>query len=79
MLEIHSMKTKPDGAPARIEGDRACLWSWVSSVQTATHNKYGDRNRAAHHSGWDVPFWFVVSSPALGVLVAFLALAFFCR
>jgi len=59
--------------------DKVCLWSWFSSVQAATHNKYEDRTRTAHHSGWDVPFWFAVSSPLLGVLVALLALAIFCQ
>jgi hypothetical protein len=33
----------------------------------------------AHDSGWDVSFWFAVSSPLLGLLVALLALAIFLR
>jgi hypothetical protein len=60
-----------------IADDRACLWSWFSSVQAATHNEHGDRTRTAHDSGWDVSFWFAVSSPLLGVLLALLALQFF--
>jgi hypothetical protein len=62
-----------------IADDKACLWSWFSSVQAATHNEHGDRTRTAHHSGWDVPFWFAVSSPLLGLLVALLGLTIFCR
>ena len=30
-------------------------------------------------SGWRVSFWFAVSSPLIGVLLAFLAAAIFCR
>jgi hypothetical protein len=33
----------------------------------------------AKKSDWDVSFWFAISSPLLGVLVAILALAIFCR
>jgi hypothetical protein len=62
-----------------IADDGGCLWNWFSSVQAAIHNKYKDRTRTAHHSGWDVPFWFAVSSPLLGVLFALLALAMFWR
>jgi hypothetical protein len=29
------------------------------------------------HPGWDVSFWFAVLSPALGVLVGFIALLLF--
>jgi hypothetical protein len=72
------MKTKPDCATVRVAGDEACLWSWFSSVQAATRNEHRDRTRTAHHLGWDVPFWFAVSSPLVGVLVALLALAIFC-
>jgi len=28
-------------------------------------------------SGWNVPFWFAVLSPVLGILAGFLALLFF--
>jgi hypothetical protein len=28
-------------------------------------------------SGWDIPFWFAVLSPVLGILMGFLALLFF--
>jgi hypothetical protein len=66
VLEIDSMKTEP----GCVEGDRAFLWSWFSSVQAATHDKYEDRTRTAHDSGWDVSFWFAVSIPLLGVLAA---------
>ena len=52
-----------------ITDDGACLWSWFSSVQAATHNEHGDRTRTAHDSGWDVS--------VAGVLVALLALAIF--
>jgi hypothetical protein len=62
-----------------IADDRDCLWSWFSSVQAATHDQHGDQTRTAHHSGWDVPFWFAVSSPFLGVLLGILALAIFFR
>jgi hypothetical protein len=60
-----------------IADDGACLWSWFGSVQAATHHEHGDRTRTAHHSGWDVPFWFAVSSPLLGVLVVLLVLTIF--
>jgi hypothetical protein len=73
------MKTKPDCATVQVASDGACLWSWFSSVQAATHNEHGDRARTTHQSGWDLPFWFAVSSPLLGVLVALLALAIFSR
>jgi hypothetical protein len=36
-------------------------------------------NKIAKDSGWDVSFWFAVSSPFLGVLLAILALAIFFR
>jgi hypothetical protein len=35
-------------------------------------------NKTAKDSGWDVSFWFAVSSPLLGVLLAIVALAIFC-
>ena len=28
-------------------------------------------------SGWDIPFWFAVLSPVLGILAGFFALLFF--
>jgi hypothetical protein len=31
----------------------------------------------AQRSGWDVSFWFAISSPLLGILLAILALAIF--
>jgi hypothetical protein len=62
-----------------IADDGACLWSWFSSVQAAAHNEHGDRTRTAHDSDWSVSFWFAVSSPLIGVLLAFLAAAIFCR
>jgi len=37
------------------------------------------RNPTAEDSCWNISFWFAVSSPLLGVLLAFLALAVFCR
>jgi hypothetical protein len=36
-------------------------------------------NPIAEDSGWDFSFWFAVSSPLLGVLLAIVALAIFCR
>jgi hypothetical protein len=36
-------------------------------------------NPIAQDSGWDFSFSFAVSSPLLGVLLAMLALAIFCR
>ena len=36
-------------------------------------------NPITQDSGWDFSFWFTVSSPVLGVLLAILALAIFCR
>jgi len=34
-------------------------------------------NSIAQESGWNVSFWFAVSSPLIGVLLAFLAAAIF--
>ena len=34
-------------------------------------------NRAAPNLGWDISFWFAVSSPLLGVLSACVAIALF--
>jgi len=36
-------------------------------------------NAIAQGSGWDVSFWFAVSSPLLGVLLGLLTAAIFCR
>ena len=36
-------------------------------------------NAIAQDSGWDVSFWFAISSPLLGILLGFLAAAIFCR
>jgi hypothetical protein len=36
-------------------------------------------NASAQDSGWDVSFWFAISSPLLGVLLGILAAAIFCR
>jgi hypothetical protein len=68
------MKTKPDYATVRVAGDGACLWSWFSSVQAATHNEHGDRTRKAAGA---FPFGLAVTSPLIGVLLAVLALAIF--
>ena len=38
-----------------------------------------ETNPIAQDSGWDFSFWFAVSRPLLGVLLAILALAIFCR
>ena len=35
------------------------------------------KSNAIADSSWDIPFWFAVFSPALGVLVGFLALLLF--
>jgi hypothetical protein len=67
------MKTKPI-ANGSIADDRACLWSWFSSVQAATHNEHGDRTRKAAGA---FPFGLAVTSPLIGVLLAVLALAIF--
>jgi hypothetical protein len=37
------------------------------------------RNPRTKDAGWNISFWFAVSSPAIGVLVAILALLIFCR
>jgi hypothetical protein len=34
-------------------------------------------SNALTYSGWDVPFWFAVLSPVLGMLVGFLTLLLF--
>jgi hypothetical protein len=34
-------------------------------------------NLIAQDSGWNVSFWFAVSSPLLGILLAIIALAIF--
>jgi hypothetical protein len=36
-------------------------------------------DKTAKDSGWDVSFWFALSSPLLGVLLGILAAAIFCR
>ena len=36
-------------------------------------------NAIAQGSGWNVSFWFAVSSPLFGVLFGILAAAIFCR
>jgi hypothetical protein len=36
-----------------------------------------ETNPVAQDSGWDVCFWFAVSSPLLGVLLGFVAAAIF--
>jgi hypothetical protein len=35
------------------------------------------KSNAVTNSGWDISFWFAVFSPALGILVGFLALLLF--
>jgi hypothetical protein len=35
------------------------------------------KSNAITGSGWDVPFWFAVLSPMLGMLIGFLALLLF--
>jgi hypothetical protein len=60
-----------------IGDDRACSWSWFSSVQAATHKEHGDRPRKAQNSGGSVSFWFAISSPLIGILLALLALVIF--
>jgi hypothetical protein len=37
------------------------------------------KNSIAQESGWNVSFWFAVSSPLLGVLFGILAAVIFCR
>ena len=36
-------------------------------------------NAIAPDSGWNLSFWFAISSPLLGVLLGILAAAIFCR
>jgi len=36
-------------------------------------------NPTARDSGWNVSFWFALSSPLLGVLFGILGAAIFCR
>jgi hypothetical protein len=36
-------------------------------------------NATTSESGWDLPFWFAVLSPVLGVLVGFIVLLLFYR
>jgi RsiW-degrading membrane proteinase PrsW (M82 family) len=35
------------------------------------------KSNAITDSGWNVPFWFAVLSPLLGILIGFLALLLF--
>jgi hypothetical protein len=35
------------------------------------------QSNAITNSGWDVPFWFAILSPVLGILVGFLAVFLF--
>jgi hypothetical protein len=35
------------------------------------------KSKAITDSSWDVPFWFAVLSPVLGILAGFLALLLF--
>jgi hypothetical protein len=37
------------------------------------------RNPSTKDSGWNISFWFAVSSPLLGVLLGFLTAAILCR
>jgi len=36
-------------------------------------------DRTLQDSSWDVSFWFVVTSPLLGILFGFLGVVIFCR
>jgi hypothetical protein len=38
-----------------------------------------ETNSIAQHSGWNFSFWFVISSPFLGVLLGFVAAAIVSR
>jgi hypothetical protein len=58
----------------RVAGDEACLWTWFSSVQAATHHEPGDRTRQAAGT---FLLGLVVTSPLIGILFALLALAIF--
>jgi len=71
-----------------IGDDGNCVWSWFSSVQAgktdseqrlarATRSMKTDRSDP--DSGWDISFWFAVSSPLLGVLTGLVALMVFYR
>ena len=49
-------------------------------ISPRNHAKVGMKtNPSAQGSGWNVSFWFALSSPLLGVLVGLLAAAIFCR
>jgi len=72
-----------------IGEDGNCVWSWFSYVQagktesdqrlaSATRSMKTDRS-SAPESGWDISFWFAVSSPLLGVLTGLVALMIFYR
>jgi len=37
------------------------------------------KSKATPDSSWDVPFWFAVLSPVLGIVGGFLALVLFYR
>jgi hypothetical protein len=43
------------------------------------HTPSNPVNPTAGGSGWDISFWFAVSSPLLGVLLAVLVLMIFFR
>jgi hypothetical protein len=71
-----------------IGDDGNCVWSWFSSVQAgktdsdqrlANARRSMMTDRSAPDSDWNVSFWFVVSSPLLGVLLGILAAAIFSR
>jgi hypothetical protein len=71
-----------------IGDDGNCVWSWFSSVQAGktdsdqrldSARRSMMTDRSAPDSDWNVSFWFVVSSPLLGVLLGILAAAIFSR
>ena len=49
--------------------------------QTINGKKYMTKTKAnaITGAGWDIPFWFAVLSPVLGILAGFLALFLFYR
>ena len=71
-----------------IGEDGNCVWSWFSSVQAgktesdqrlASATRSVKTNCSAKESGWDISFWFAVSSPLLGVLTGLVALTVYYR
>ena len=79
------LNLQPQGDPRVAE---SVLWQKFAPKEISRHVKCRSSNALdnsmktnpiAQDSGWNFSFWFAVSSPLLGVLLALLALAIFCR